>query len=85
MVLKQIGFNNVRYFSGDYPEFFIDSIPGGSISLLQQYQAEKPLYNYSQIMNSSASPTQNKEIRPENTQQITPVSKKKKTQTGGGC
>lgn len=84
MILKQLGFNNVKILMGGYGYYSGETFDMFYESEIPQYFVEEPLYNFGEIMESYSNGSAGNEEN-SNTEVLLPVRKKKKTATEGGC
>jgi len=85
MILMQIGYDNVSLFpsqnlrQGELYNNLVNDLKS------QQYRAEKPLYNFSEIMISKNPDLINSKVNDKSPGQIIPLRRDKKSQPAGGC
>lgn len=82
MVLKQVGYKNIRVLSGGY-EHFSSLEMNPAASALPDYKAEKPVVNYQEELKKLGTPeTSAGSDKPE---PIKVIKREKKTAAEGGC
>lgn len=85
MLLKQLGFGNVKVLLGGYD---LISKKGKNMTYnpeMNEYQVEQPVANFAESLNNSLSPHAETSNDDNFTKQIIPIKRKKKTATAGGC
>ncbi len=84
MILKQLGYSNVKILLGGYGFYSGETIDTSSESEFPQYFVKKPKYNYAEVMESLGNGNNMDEVSSA-PQLVIPVRRKKKSVTGGGC
>lgn len=85
MFLKQLGFEDIKVLLGGYDYFSKINNSTTTDSEFAEYQAEKPLADFSKILKSNSEPNDISESENNSRKQIVPVRRKKKAVTAGGC
>jgi len=85
MMLKQLGYKNVKILLGGYEYYSGEKYNMFSESEIPQYMVEQPKYNFAALMEELSDG--NSAIKPGNnhTEVIIPERKKKKSKVEGGC
>ncbi|PKP35790.1 MAG: hypothetical protein CVU00_00500 [Bacteroidetes bacterium HGW-Bacteroidetes-17] len=85
MILKQLGYKNVKILLGGYEYYSGEKYNMFSESEIPQYMVEQPKYNFAALMEELSDG--NSAIKPGNnhTEVIIPERKKKKSKVEGGC
>ncbi len=83
MVLKQLGYSNVKILMGGYGFYSGETFDMFYESEIPQYFAEEPQYNFLEVMESFANGSIVEEVEAYET--IAPIRKKKKAVVEGGC
>lgn len=86
MLLKQIGFNNMKVLLGGYDYLVKNEFSEDNIPEMQEYSVEEPILDYAAFFESIDNNGDNS--RERNTDKpiiIQPVKRKKKSVTAGGC
>jgi len=84
MLLKQLGYRNVKILMGGYGYYSGDTYDMFYESEIPQYFVEEPKYNYLEIMESFANGSSIEETS-GNYEIVIPLRKKKKSVVEGGC
>lgn len=84
MILNQVGIDNLRVMEGGFDFYSKMPVSGTSVSAEKEYQAEKAVYNYKEIMESLGSPSSlsSPASAPE---PVRVIRKEKKSAAEGGC
>ncbi len=83
MILKQLGYSNVKILMGGYGFYSGETFDMYSESEIPQYFVEEPKYNFLEIMESMAGGAIIEETKVY--EKVVPVRKKKKSVVEGGC
>jgi len=83
MVLKQLGFTNVKIMLGGYD--YLSKPDSAYTGEIPAYYVEAPKYDFAKIVSENASGSMKSSSAITKTIQVIPVRKKKKTVVSGGC
>ena len=85
MLLKQLGYNNVKILLGGYGYYSGETFDIFSESEIPQYLIEEPKYNFAEIMETLSSGAVNMVADDAQPEVVIPTRKKKKSVIEGGC
>ncbi len=85
MILKQMGYNNVKILLGGYGYYSGETYDMLSESEIPQYLIEEPKLNFAELMENLSSGTLDMNANMEQPEVVIPTRKKKKTVIEGGC
>lgn len=85
MILKQLGYNNIRILLGGYQYFTGMPLDARDMPETPEYLVEEPVYDYYGIMEELGSISVEDRHEAEQPEVIMPARKKKKSAVEGGC
>jgi rhodanese-related sulfurtransferase len=83
MILKQLGFDNIRVMEGGYDGFLISQNKDSGVTGIPGNKSETPSYNYNEIINSFGAAVSSSDARSQEPVRI--IKKEKKSAAEGGC
>lgn len=84
MVLKQLGYENVKILLGGY-DYFVAEVDFFDDSEIPEYFIEEPYMNFAEYIESISISNGEKTPAQKDIKQIVPVKRKKKVVSEGGC
>ena len=85
MLLKQLGFNNLKVLLGGYDYFVNQNKDYPELTEAPSYRTEEPLFDYVAFFEEAGDGSNKSEITTQEPVSVEPVKRKKKTTTAGGC
>ncbi len=85
MLLKQLGYDNVKILLGGYGYYSGETFDIFSESEIPQYLVEEPKYNFAEIMEKLSDGASLFQADDEQVEMVIPTRKKKKSVVEGGC
>jgi rhodanese-related sulfurtransferase len=85
MILKQLGYHNVKILMGGYGFYSGETYDIFSESEIPQYLVEEPKYNFAEIMENLSSGAVSMDSDDSQPEVVIPSRKKKKSVIEGGC
>lgn len=84
MLLRQLGYSNVKVMMGGYDYYSTSSLDLYDLPEIPEYMVEEPMFDFAGIMEEMSGG--DFEIEPsEKPEMVVPIRKKKKTVVEGGC
>ncbi|MCF8367509.1 MAG: hypothetical protein K9G76_00610 [Bacteroidales bacterium] len=86
MILKQLGFSNIKILLGGYSYISNENIDFYNLPDVPEYFVEEPFMDFATLIEEASNPDKSEAFTTDNdTQKITPLKRKKKSASEGGC